>query len=125
MGWRSPGLGSSVVTSLEVSFGAVVATLLLLVPTIIFVHLRIPRMRTVLEAVSLLPLGIPAIVIVVGYPRRVHQRPDLVRQFTDDPGPFVRDPGLAVLLQGDRCRCALHRPAYTRRGGAVDGRPMA
>ena len=36
------GAGASVVTSLEVSFGAVVATLLLLVPTIIFVHLRLP-----------------------------------------------------------------------------------
>ena len=42
------------------------ATLLLLVPTIIFVHLRLPGLRSVLEAVSLLPLGIPAIVTVVG-----------------------------------------------------------
>jgi putative spermidine/putrescine transport system permease protein len=65
-GLAQPGLGSSVITSLEVSFGAVAATLLLLVPTIIFVHLRLPRFRTALEAVSLLPLGIPAIVTVVG-----------------------------------------------------------
>jgi putative spermidine/putrescine transport system permease protein len=65
-GVSQPGLGASVVTSLEVSFGAVAATLLLLVPTIIFVHLRLPRLRPVLEAVSLLPLGIPAIVTVVG-----------------------------------------------------------
>jgi putative spermidine/putrescine transport system permease protein len=65
-GLNQPGLGSAVVTSLEVSFGAVAATLALLVPTIIFVHLRLPRIRPVLEAVSLLPLGIPAIVTVVG-----------------------------------------------------------
>jgi putative spermidine/putrescine transport system permease protein len=65
-GLSQPGLGPSVVTSAEVSFGAVAATLLLLVPTIIFVNLRLPRFRSVLEAVSLLPLGIPAIVTVVG-----------------------------------------------------------
>jgi putative spermidine/putrescine transport system permease protein len=65
-GLSQPGLGRSVVTSAEVSFGAVAATLLLLVPTIIFVNLRLPRFRSVLEAVSLLPLGIPAIVTVVG-----------------------------------------------------------
>lgn len=65
-GLSQPGLGPSVVTSLEVSFGAVAATLLLLVPTIIFVNLRLPRLRSALEAVSLLPLGIPAIVTVVG-----------------------------------------------------------
>lgn len=65
-GLAQAGLGRSVVTSLEVSFGAVAATLLLLVPTIIFVHLRLPGLRSVLEAVSLLPLGIPAIVTVVG-----------------------------------------------------------
>jgi putative spermidine/putrescine transport system permease protein len=65
-GLAQAGLGHSVVISLEVSFGAVAATLLLLVPTIIFVHLRLPGLRSVLEAVSLLPLGIPAIVTVVG-----------------------------------------------------------
>lgn len=65
-GLSQPGLGSSVLTSVEVSFGAVAATLALLVPTIIFVNLRLPRLRSVLEAVSLLPLGIPAIVTVVG-----------------------------------------------------------
>jgi putative spermidine/putrescine transport system permease protein len=65
-GLAQPGLGTSVITSLEVSFGAVAATLVLLVPTIIFVNLRLPSFRSVLEAVSLLPLGIPAIVTVVG-----------------------------------------------------------
>jgi putative spermidine/putrescine transport system permease protein len=61
-----PGLGPSIITSLEVSLGAMVLTLALLVPTIIFAHLRLPRLRPVLEALSLLPLGVPAVVIVVG-----------------------------------------------------------
>ena len=87
-GVAQPGLGSSVITSLEVSFGAVVATLLLLVPTIIFVHLRIPRMRAVLEAVSLLPLGIPAIVIVVG----------TLGVYNSAPTWFVNSPMILALL---------------------------
>ncbi len=61
-----PGLGSSIVTSIEVSFGAMAITLVLLVPTIIYVNLRLPRWRPWLEAFSLLPLGVPSVVIVVG-----------------------------------------------------------
>lgn len=61
-----PGLGPSIVTSVEVSFGAMALTLVLLVPTIIYAHLRLPRLCPVLEALSLLPLGVPAVVIVVG-----------------------------------------------------------
>src|SRR3984957_5452479 len=61
-----PGLGPSILTSLEVSGGAMVLTLALLVPTILYAHLRLPRLRPVLEALSLLPLGVPAVVIVVG-----------------------------------------------------------
>ena len=65
-GLSQPGLGSSILTSIEVSLGAMVLTLALLVPTVIFVNLRLPRWRFVLEAVSLLPLGVPPVVIVVG-----------------------------------------------------------
>ena len=61
-----PGLGPSIITSVEVSLGAMALTLALLVPTIIYAHLRLPRLRPVLEALSLLPLGVPAVVIVVG-----------------------------------------------------------
>ena len=61
-----PGLGSSLLTSIKVAFGAMAITLALLVPTVIFVNLRFPRWRAVLDAVSLLPLGVPAVVIVLG-----------------------------------------------------------
>jgi putative spermidine/putrescine transport system permease protein len=40
--------------------------LLLLVPTMIWTVVRVPRMRRVVEFLCLLPLAIPAIVIVVG-----------------------------------------------------------
>jgi len=61
-----PGLGASLLVSTKVALGAMVITLALLVPTVIFVNLRFPRWRAVLDAVSLLPLGVPAVVIVLG-----------------------------------------------------------
>jgi putative spermidine/putrescine transport system permease protein len=52
------------------SFGLVVLTtlvmLVLLVPTVIWVRLRLPRLRRAVELICLLPLTIPAIVLVVG-----------------------------------------------------------
>ena len=40
--------------------------LVLLVPTVSWVHLRLPRLRRTVEFLCLLPLTIPAIVLVVG-----------------------------------------------------------
>ena len=60
------GLGTSLLTSVKVAAGAAAITLALLVPTVIFVNLRFPRWRAVLDAVSLLPLGVPAVVIFLG-----------------------------------------------------------
>ena len=45
---------------------SVALTLVLLVPTVVWVRLRLPRMRRLVEFVSLLPLTVPAIVLVVG-----------------------------------------------------------
>jgi putative spermidine/putrescine transport system permease protein len=57
-------------TGITNSFGLVVLTallmLVLLVPTVIWVRLRLPRLRPVVEFVCLLPLTVPAIVLVVG-----------------------------------------------------------
>jgi putative spermidine/putrescine transport system permease protein len=57
-------------TGMKNSAGLVVLTvalmLILLVPTMVWVRLRLPRLRRTLEFVCLLPLTIPAIVLVVG-----------------------------------------------------------
>ncbi|GAA1853392.1 ABC transporter permease [Asanoa iriomotensis] len=45
---------------------SVALTLVLLVPTVVWVRLRLPRLRRLVEFVCLLPLTIPAIVLVVG-----------------------------------------------------------
>ena len=52
--------------SVGLAVGTVAIVLLLLVPTMLLVHLRFPPLRRVLEFVCILPISIPAIVLVVG-----------------------------------------------------------
>ena len=67
----SPGNGqisllSALVYSLEISVVTIVLTLALLLPTQLLLHLRLPRMRGVVETFTLLPLVFPPVVLVVG-----------------------------------------------------------
>ena len=48
-----------------------VGMVVLLVPTMIWVRLRVPRASRLVEFLCLLPLTIPALVIVVGPRRRL------------------------------------------------------
>jgi len=61
-----PNLVDGIVTSLQIAALTVVGMLILLVPTMVWTVVRVPRMRRVVEFLCLLPLAIPAIVIVVG-----------------------------------------------------------
>jgi putative spermidine/putrescine transport system permease protein len=61
-----PDLIDGIVTSLEIALLTVLGMLLLLVPTMVWTVVRVPRMRRVVEVLCLLPIAIPAIVIVVG-----------------------------------------------------------
>jgi putative spermidine/putrescine transport system permease protein len=68
--WRGivndPDLVHAIVISLELAVLTVAGMLLLLVPVATWVHLRLPHLRRLVEFVCLLPLTIPAIVLVVG-----------------------------------------------------------
>ena len=55
-----------IVTSLEIAVLTVLGMLVLLVPTMVWTVVRVPRMRRVVEFLCLLPIAIPAIVVVVG-----------------------------------------------------------
>jgi len=55
-----------ITTSLQIAVLTVLGMLLLLVPTMVWTVIRVPRMRRVVEFLCLLPLAIPAIVLVVG-----------------------------------------------------------
>ncbi len=61
-----PRLRSSILTSLLLSLLTVVGMLVLLVPTLIWVRLRLPRLARPVEFLCLLPLTVPPLVIIVG-----------------------------------------------------------
>jgi putative spermidine/putrescine transport system permease protein len=62
-----PDLVSGIIASLELAVITSIGILVVLVPTMVWVRLRLPRVRRVIESISLLPLTIPAIVLVVGF----------------------------------------------------------
>src|SRR5271169_6307675 len=51
------------------ALATIVVGVLLVVPTAYWIQLRLPRLRPVVEFITLLPLVIPAIVLVFGYIR--------------------------------------------------------
>ena len=61
-----PDLLDAITLSLELAALTVLLMLVLLVPTMVWVQLRVPALRRAVEFVCLLPLTIPAIVLVVG-----------------------------------------------------------
>jgi putative spermidine/putrescine transport system permease protein len=72
-GWHSfsavvhqSGFGSALGLSARLAVITTVITLVLMVPTAVYVHLRLPRVRRILEAVTILPIVIPPVVLIVG-----------------------------------------------------------
>jgi putative spermidine/putrescine transport system permease protein len=61
-----PDLVTAITASLQLAVITSVAMLFLLVPTMIWVRLRLPQLSRLIEFICLLPLTIPAIVLVVG-----------------------------------------------------------
>jgi len=61
-----PQFGSAFVLSLRLALIATVLTLVLMVPTTVYVHLRLPRLRRALEVITILPIVIPPIVLIIG-----------------------------------------------------------
>ncbi|WP_084713035.1 ABC transporter permease [Streptacidiphilus rugosus] len=62
----TPELISAATTSLSLAGLTVAGMLVLLTPTLVWVRLRLPRLQRLLEFLCLLPLMIPAIVLVIG-----------------------------------------------------------
>ena len=60
------GFTDALVLSMRLALITTVFTLVLMVPTTVYVHLRLPRLRRLLEAVTILPIVIPPVVLIVG-----------------------------------------------------------
>jgi putative spermidine/putrescine transport system permease protein len=74
-----PAFSESIVNAIA----AIFISLLIIVPTAYWVRLRIPRLRPVVEFITLLPFVIPAVVLVFGI-IRLYSRPPLLLTATYD-----------------------------------------
>lgn len=76
--FSEPQLWPALALSLEVAAGTIVLTLALLVPTVIWVNLRLPHLRRLMESLTLLPLATPPVVLVLGILVAFHGLPNLI-----------------------------------------------
>jgi putative spermidine/putrescine transport system permease protein len=72
--------------SLEMAVFTVVAGLALIVPTAIWIHLKIPKAKPLVEGFALMPFVIPPIILAFG----------LIRTYSRPPLSLVRSPALLV-----------------------------
>jgi putative spermidine/putrescine transport system permease protein len=84
-----PKFLTSLAYSFVIGLLTIAASLALIVPTAYWVQLRVPRARSLVEFVTLLPFVIPAVVLVFG----------LIRVYSQPPLPFTHtDIGSSLLL---------------------------
>ena len=80
--FNDPKFLGSLLYSFVIGVVTIIASLALIVPTAFWVQLRVPRARTLVEFVTLLPFVIPAVVLVFGL-IRVYSHPPLPLTHTD------------------------------------------
>ncbi|HEY7132490.1 MAG TPA: ABC transporter permease subunit, partial [Candidatus Limnocylindrales bacterium] len=86
---KDPRFFSSLAYSFVIGLITIVTSTLLIVPTAYWVRLRLPRLRPVVEFVTLMPFVIPAVVLAFG----------LIRSFSNGPLPLAASQrGSDVLL---------------------------
>jgi ABC-type spermidine/putrescine transport system permease subunit II len=70
------GFAAAFTRSLALAGLTVVIVLLLMIPTVVLVELRLPRLRTTVELLTLMPLVLPPIALVVGVRSVLSWAPD-------------------------------------------------
>jgi putative spermidine/putrescine transport system permease protein len=87
--FADPRFFSSLIYSFVIGLITVVLSIALIVPTAYWVRLRAPRLRPIVEFITLLPFVIPPVVLVFG----------LIRAYSRPPLPFTNtDIGSSALL---------------------------
>jgi putative spermidine/putrescine transport system permease protein len=93
------GFADAFTRSLLLAVLTVVLDLLLMVPTVVLVDLRLPRMRTTVELLTLLPLVLPPIALVVGVRSVLEWAPDYFLNTPLASAFFaLQEPGLPWIL---------------------------
>ena len=60
------GFGSALWLSVKLAVVTWLITMLLMIPTTVYVHLRMPSLRRLLETITILPIVIPPVVLIIG-----------------------------------------------------------
>jgi putative spermidine/putrescine transport system permease protein len=60
------GFTSSLSLSVRLAVVTTVITIALMLPTTVYVHLRLPKLRRLMEGITILPIVIPPVVLIVG-----------------------------------------------------------
>jgi putative spermidine/putrescine transport system permease protein len=71
-----PGLAKSLTLSAQLTFMTVAIVILLMVPTVTWLHIRAQKMKRIVEFITLLPLIIPPVVTALGY---LNSMPDFLK----------------------------------------------
>lgn len=71
----SPKFAESFTFSLQTALATIAASVLLIVPTAYWVHLKLPQLRPLIEFCTLLPFVVPAVVLVFGLIRAYNRTP--------------------------------------------------
>lgn len=90
--FEDPNFRSSLELSLQVAIATVLLTGLLVIPTSIWVSVRIPKLRALLDVLSIVPLGVPSVVVVLGILGACHGILNLILT-----SPFILAPIYVVL----------------------------
>lgn len=90
---RNPDMWASLWLSVRLAIYTVIITMALLIPTVLFVRLRAPKLRPLLELISILPFVIPAIALVQGL-TGLYSAPDALLPL---PLWFVSSPEFMVI----------------------------
>jgi len=72
--FNDPAFYKSFIFSLEMAIATIIVCFLLIVPTAYWVQLRMPRVRPVMEFITLLPFVVPGVVLAFGL-IKVYSRP--------------------------------------------------
>jgi len=87
--FKDPQFSASLLYSFAIGVITIVVSLLIIVPTAYWVRLRLPRLRPIVEFVTLLPFVVPPLILVFG----------LLRAYSGPPLPLTgSDLGLNVLV---------------------------
>jgi putative spermidine/putrescine transport system permease protein len=106
------GFSDALILSLKLAVITTVLTMALMVPTTIYVHLRLPRLRRLLESITILPIVIPPVVLIVGV---LEVAPGYLKST-----PYLL--GLVYVILGSLSRCsAPPAAARPRRCGSWPG----